>query len=446
MARIMLLMIFLAFSGAAGAASTAFINVNLIPMTSEPIVASQTVIVEDGMIVASGDVDELTVPESAKRVDGTGRYLMPGLAEMHAHVPDPGSEEFDRYMVLFVANGVTTIRGMLGQPSQLSLRQQILDDEIFGPRLITSGPSLNGNSVSSVADGKQQVIAQQAAGYDFLKIHPGLSLEEFTAIAETANELGIPFAGHVPSAVSLDTALSLGMASIEHLDGYMPALLPADSGRTGGNAGLFDILLAGQVVDERIMEVAVQTAKAGSWNVPTELLIEQLATDTVTIAELRNRPEMRYMPKKTVQEWLSITEKERNTDGLTPEIAARAVEVRRRLILALHESGAGLLLGSDAPQILNVPGFSVHRELELIVAAGLTPFDALQTGTTAVAEYLGTNTGAVAVGREADLILLDANPLLDITNSNNIHGVMLRGTWLSKSELLERLSAYRQED
>ena len=411
MVRIMLFMIFLAFSGTADAASTAFVNVNLIPMTSETIVARQTVIVEDGLIVAIGDVDELTVPENAKRVDGAGRYLMPGLAEMHAHVPDPGSEEFERYLVLFVANGVTTIRGMLGQPSQLSLRQQILDDEIFGPRLITSGPSLNGNSVSSVADGKQQVIAQQAAAYDFLKIHPGLSLEEFTAIAETANELGIPFAGHVPSAVSLETALSLGMASIEHLDGYMPALLPADSGRTGGNAGLFDILLAGQAVDERIMEVAVQTAEAGTWNVPTQLLIEQLITDTVTIAELKNRPEMRYMPKKTVQEWLSVTEKERNSDELTAEIAARAVEVRRKLILALHQSGAGLLLGSDAPQILNVPGFSIHRELELIVAAGLTPFEALQTGTTAVAEYLGTNTGTVTVGRDAGLVLLDANPL-----------------------------------
>jgi imidazolonepropionase-like amidohydrolase len=429
----MLLMIFLTFSAATSAASTAFVNVNLIPMTSEIVVAGQTVVVEDGIIVAIGGVNELTVPESAKSVDGSGRYLMPGLAEMHAHVPDPGSENFDRYMVLFVANGVTTIRGMLGQPSHLSLRQQILNDEIFGPRLITSGPSLNGNSVSSVADGKQQVIAQQAAGYDFLKIHPGLSLEEFTAIAETANELGIPFAGHVPSAVSLDKALSLGMASIEHLDGYMPALLPADSGRTGGNAGLF-------------MEVAAQTAKAGSWNVPTQSLIEHLATNTVTIAELRNRPEMHYMPRKTVQEWLSITEKERKVEGLTAEIAARAIEVRRKLILALHESGAGLLLGSDAPQILNVPGFSIHRELELIVAAGLTPFEALQTGTTAVAEYLGTNTGAIAVGREADLILLDTSPLVDITNSNNIHGVMLRGTWLSKSDLHERLSTYRLED
>ncbi|MDH3545891.1 MAG: amidohydrolase family protein, partial [Gammaproteobacteria bacterium] len=128
------------------------------------------------------------------------------------------------------------------------------------------------------------------------------------------------------------------------------------------------------------------------------------------------------------------------------DVGARAIEIRRKLIRALHEAGAGILLGSDAPQIFNVPGFSLHRELDLLVAAGLAPYDALVAGTRAAGEFLGTNAGIVAVGREADLLLLDANPLVDIGNSRRIHGVMLRGNWLSAAELDRRLAAYRTAD
>ena len=167
----------------ASAAPTAFLNVNVIAMAEDRVVEAQTIIVEDGVITVIGDVDGVPVPKGAVVVDGTDRYLMPGLVEMHAHVAEVGSPELGRDLALFVANGVTTVRGMLGRPSHLALRQQLLDGEEFGPRLITSGPSLNGNSVSSPADGVRKVQAQHAAGYDFIKIHPGLSASEFTAIA-----------------------------------------------------------------------------------------------------------------------------------------------------------------------------------------------------------------------------------------------------------------------
>jgi imidazolonepropionase-like amidohydrolase len=443
--RLFLLLITLSAGNTASAASTAFINVNVLPMTSETVVAGQTVVVDDGVIVAIGEVERTPVPEGAEVVDGTDRYLMPGLAEMHAHVPAAGSQNLDRVLTLFVANGITTIRGMLGQPSHLMLRQQLFDGDHFGPRLITSGPSMNGNSVSGAADGARKVRAQHAAGYDFIKIHPGLSADEYEAIAATSVELGMPFAGHVPVAVGVEKALAAGMATIDHLDGYIAALIPADTDRSGGYGGFFDVLLTDQATEDRITEIAARTATAGTWNVPTESLFEHRVSD-VSIAELSNRAEMRYMPKATVQQWIRAKERQLSERGFDPETAARAIEIRRKLILELHKAGARLLLGSDAPQVFNVPGFSVHHELGFLVAAGLTPFEALQTGTMAVAEFLDTNAGVIAVGRDADIVLLDANPFADINNSRRIHGVMLRGSWYSSTDLEKRLAAYRSQD
>jgi imidazolonepropionase-like amidohydrolase len=430
---------------AALAATTAFFNVNVVPMTDDTVIEAQTVIVEGGIITVIGDVDAVPVPEGAVVVDGTDRFLMPGLAEMHAHVPDIGADSLDRVLTLFAANGVTTIRGMLGRPSHLVMRQQLRDGQLFGPRLITSGPSLNGNSVNGPAHGAQLVRSQHAAGYDFVKIHPGLSASEFNAIAETANELGIPFAGHVPVSVGVAGVLDVGMATIDHLDGYMAALMPAEVDRSGGYGGFFDVLLADQVETAHIEGIVMQTLAAGTWNVPTQSLVEQLVND-VSVAELANRPDMRYMPKATVQQWVERKEAQLKERGFSPAIGARAIEVRRQIILALHEAGAGLLLGSDAPQIFNVPGFSIHHELGFLVDAGLTPFEALSTGTTAAAEFLGLNTGMVAPGKDADLVLLDANPLEDIANSRRIHGVMLRGEWHSHADLEQRLSVFLAAD
>lgn len=430
---------------AAAADTTAIINVNVIPMTSERVVRAQTVIVRDGVIETIGNVRAVPVPVDALVVDGTDRYLLPGLAEMHAHVPDAGSAELDRYFTLWVANGVTTVRGMLGQPSHLQLREDLLDGKVFGPRLVTSGPSLNGRSVNGSADGARQVREQHAAGYDFLKIHPGLDAAEFNAIAATANELGMPFAGHVPAAVGVEGALASGMASIDHLDGYMAALLPPNIDRSGGYGGFFDVLLADQANTKRIDDLARQTGRAGTWNVPTESLVEQLI-NTESTEQLRNRADMRYMPRTTVQRWSDARDRQLGERGFSPEVAARAIAIRRALILALHDNGARLLLGSDAPQIFNVPGFSVHYELGFLVAAGLTPYEALRTGTVHAAEFLGLETGTVLEGRKADLVLLDANPLDDIANTRRVHGTMLRGTWHSPRDLKRRLGEYRSTD
>jgi imidazolonepropionase-like amidohydrolase len=445
MKRLLMLLTVLFVAPALADTPVAFVNVNVVPMTSATVVPEQTVIVDGGKIAVIGDVDTTPIPDDATVIDGTDRFLMPGFAEMHAHVPEATSPSIDRYFNLYVANGVTTIRGMLGHPSHVGLRADLASGAVFGPRLVTSGPSLNGRSVSGAAEAREMIAQQHAAGYDFAKIHPGLTADEFDALADAANDIGLPFAGHVTVAAGLRRTFEKGQATIDHLDGYFVALLPPDSPGLGGFGGFFDVFLADEVDTGRIVEIARATAAAGVWNVPTEILVEQLVDET-SIADLRSRPEMRYMPDDTVAAWARAKEAQLADRNYDAAVAARGIELRRQLIVELHRAGAGLLLGSDSPQVFNVPGFSLHRELDALVAAGLSPYDALYTGTVAVAEFLGSSGGIVAAGRDADLVLLDADPLADIGNSRRIHGVMLRGTWYGASALEARIERFSRAD
>jgi imidazolonepropionase-like amidohydrolase len=422
---------------------TVFRSVNVIPMDTERVLAEQTVIVRDGEISAIGPAASTTVPEGATIVDGSGKYLIPGLTEMHAHIPTPqgGAEAVDRTLFLYVAGGVTTIRGMLGHPSHLELRERSARDEIVAPRIYTSGPSFSGGNASDPAAAAAMVRQQKEAGYDFLKLHPGLSRASFDAIAEAADDVDIEFAGHVSAAVGLGRALEAGYASIDHLDSYVEALAGHMDGFEGVSAGFFGFNLTDQADPARIDELARATREAGVWNVPTQSLMESLA-GTTPPEEMARWPEMRYMPPATVANWVERKRDFRSESGFSPERAERYLQIRRQMIRALHEAGAGLILGSDAPQWWNVPGFSALRELEYMVTAGLSPFEALQMGTVNAAEYFDAEEdwGTVRTGRSADLILLDANPLQDITNLWRKSGVMVRGRWLSADEIQRRLN------
>lgn len=427
------------------AADTAIVNVNVVPMTEDVVHASQTVVVSDGRITAIGDVNVTVIPDGATVVDGTDRYVMPGLAEMHAHVPAADSPDLERVLHLFVANGVTQVRGMLGEPGHLELREKIAAGDLTGPWLFTSGPSFNGRSVSSPEQAAAMVHEQHTAGYDFLKVHPGLTRAEFTAMAAAANDLGIRFAGHVPADVGVPLALELGISTIDHLDGYMAELIAARQDPTGGVGGFFGVSLAGIADPGRIPAIADATRESGTWNVPTQSLFVQVV-DRTPADDPANRPEMKYMPEATVGRWIDA-HREISAD-IDPEIASRAIELREMLILELQQRGAGLLLGSDAPQIFNVPGFSIHHELRYLVEAGLSPYEALRSGTVNAASWFGTESesGTVEVGKRADLVVLDDNPLADIRNSRRVHGVMLRGRWLGRPELDMLLRRYERAD
>ncbi|MCH9025934.1 MAG: amidohydrolase family protein [Proteobacteria bacterium] len=420
----------------------AFVNVNVLTMDSEVVLASQTVIIEEGRISKMGPADEIPLPPGTRKIRGDDLYLMPGLAEMHAHIPglaDP--DNLDRILFLNVAHGITVVRGMLGAADHLDLRRQLALGHRFGPRLYTSGPSLNGRSVNGPADAGSKVRQQQAAGFDFVKLHPGLNLREFRAIDRVADELGIPYAGHVGLLVGVPEALRLGQASIDHLDGYLQALVPEDTAYPDAANGLFGLGLAGLIDEARIEPLASATAKAGVWIVPTQTFLEHWVLPPAA-SEMSLWPEMAYVPAATLASWSKSKNAILNDPGYDRAAAEQFIALRRKLIKALHDQGAGLLLGSDAPQVFNVPGVAAHQELELLVAAGLTPYQALRTGTVNPARYFGAEDqfGRVRVGLSANLILLEANPFADISNTRKIRGVMLKGQWLDHEQISQGLA------
>jgi imidazolonepropionase-like amidohydrolase len=422
-------------------------NVTVIPMDSERVLRDHTVVIEGRRITAVGPAASTPAPAGATRVDGRGKFLLPGLAEMHAHFPGPqqlqqyGEAFADRLLYLNVACGVTTLRGMIGGPRDLRVREEVARGVRVGPQIFTAGPSVNGTSVPDVRAAWRAVTEQRAAGYDLIKIHPGVPRAAFDEVARAARAEGIPFAGHVPADVGLERSLLSGMRTVEHLDGYVEAL-QKDGVTLPAQVGFFGTAIADTVDEAKIAPLAAATRAAGAWNVPTQVLLDSIYGGA-TVEEVMARPEMKYVPAAMRQQWITGAGQLRGSD-FDPARARRFLELRRKLIRALRDAGAGLALGADAPQLFNVPGFASLRELESMVAAGLTPYQALETGTRNPAIVLGVpdSFGTVAVGRRADLLLLDADPLVDIRNVWKRAGVVLAGRWLPASEIEARLAEY----
>ncbi len=429
--------------------TVAFVHVNVLPMDRERVLEDQTVVVRGGRIVAVGPAAEAEVPAAATRIDGRGKYLVPGVAEMHGHYPQQvESQFFEDILFLYVANGVTMVRGMQGGPQHLPLRYAIERREVLGPRLWVSAPMLVGrgsSAVTSVQEAEKRVREAKAAGFDHLKVHEGLSAEVYDAIATTAAEVGISFSGHVSNHVGLFKALESGQETIDHLDNFLEAMV--EDQEAIANLGLFDLgRLAGQIDDSKIEQVVAATKAAGAGVVPTMALWEALFGSRSGAEWLQLRPETRYMPAAMVERWVSATDQRVEQFGQDPEAIANILALRRRVLKALHEAGVPVLLGTDSPQIFSVPGFSIHHEMQVMVELGMSPYDVLEAGTRRVAEFYGESWdfGTVAVGQRADLVLLESNPFDDIAHFADRAGVMVNGRWIDQREIEQRLAQIAQ--
>jgi len=412
-----------------------FTSVNVVPMDTEQVLENQMVLVKNGRVSAIGK--KLKYSKDALVIDAKGKYLIPGLAEMHAHVPpNDNLESHKEVLFLFASNGITTIRGMLGHPSHISLRSKINSGEILGPRFYTTGPSFNGLSVKTAERGAEMVREQKAAGYDFLKLHPGLTKETFAAVSSTANEIKIPFAGHVSFGVGVWRAIDAGYSSIDHLDGFVEAMVPGIESMVEQQTGLFGMFVADKADQSVIPKLMKELKNKNIWVVPTQSLADRWFDADYTGETFRQDPDSKYMNLQTVNQWVDSKKNLMANPQYDATKIENFIELRRKLIYECQQAGVGLLLGCDAPQVFNVPGFSTHNELKYLVDAGLTPYQALRTGTVNVATYLKlTDAGTIRPGAVADLVLVDGNPLANITNSKKVEGVMIRGKWLSKSEI-----------
>jgi imidazolonepropionase-like amidohydrolase len=410
----------------------AFTNVNVIPIDRERVLHDQTVIVRDGHIATIGPTARAAVPPDALIVNSRDKYLIPGLADMHTHVF--GEKEY----LLYVAKGVTTIRNMWGFPSDLEWRAKIAKGEKLGPTIYTAGSIIDGNppqlrgstAIDKPEEADRIVKAQKEAGYDFIKVYNRLKPDVYDAIVDAANKYGIRVVGHVPLAVGLEHAIARKQASIEHLMGY-PEVVKADGTPPPGDwSSRFD--------EKKMRAIAKSTRKAGAWNCPTLVVQIKLEMSPAEVEAFFSQPEFRYVPPQLRRMSPAPSKDDKPLD---PGTRRRGENNRSRMVKLLHDAGARLLLGTDTGNPYLIPGISAHEELKLLVAAGLSPYDALRAGTKDAAEFLNglEEFGTISVGKRADMILLDDNPLKRIENSALISGVMVRGRWLPQTDIRKML-------
>ncbi len=409
-------------------AQIVFDDVSILNIEHGSFDTHQRVVVKGDRIIAIGSRTAIAIPEGANIIDAAGKYLSPGFGEMHGHIPPitSGEQAIADTLFLYISNGVTTVRGMLGSEGQLELRRKANSGQIIAPTLYLAGPSFNGNSVTSPKQAQEKVLEQVNETWDLLKVHPGLTLPEYQAMAKTANEVGIEFGGHIPNEVGLLNALSVSQRTIDHLDGFIPfvegAHKPAD--------------------DTKLLEAAKLTRNARVGVVPTIALWKVLLRAD-NLERLMALPELKYVPKETREGWVNYYKRPQNIAflrGSTPEIRHQN---RLKLLKTLSDEGVEILFGTDAPQVFSVPGFSIHNEMATMREAGMSPQEILKSATLAVGNYFKEKDrfGQIRVGYRADMVLLNGNPFADIAYLKKPAGVMQRGNWLDRQTIDAELAA-----
>jgi ankyrin repeat protein len=436
-----------------------FTHVTVIDATGAPAKPDMTVVVRGGRIAALGKTASLDVPENAHVVDATGKFLIPGLWDMHIH-PWLGKN----YLALFTANGVTGVRVMEGEPVYHKWRQEISAGKLIGPRMVISSPIVDGPEsilpdptvVSNEGEGRQVVRKVKKQGADFVKVF-NIPRDAYFALADEAKRQGIPFAGHVPFFVSLAEASDAGQQSIEHC----PSILLACSSEGEEELGRrlketlverpFSLphvrarvkLIADITYSEKkAAELFARFVKNNTWVCPTLIVWHGLSFRDKE--DLANDPRLKYMPLSAKDSW----NPKNNVRVVWATGEGRAdfrklCEKHLAIVGAMGRAGVGLLAGTDTtPTAYCFPGFGLHDELALFVQAGLSPMQALQTATYNAAKCLGKldSMGTVERGKVADLVLLDANPLQDIRNTQRIAAVVVRGKIFQRAALQKMLA------
>ena len=421
-------------------ACSAFVDVTVIPMDREQLLPHETVLVRNRGIAQVGPARSINVPKGCDTIDGRNRYLIPGLTDTHAHLPLTGTADQLLVLQLFLANGITTAINMEGSREILSLRDRINHGAVLGPKLYTTGPFIQQPAFMTADQVMKEVISEKRAGYDFIKVHGELTKEAYDRLFETARAQNIRVVGHVPSNLGIEAALgrqSLIVHAEEFLYSYFQFHrdLPADPAE----------------IDRMVTEVSSKTARSGTWVSPTLSVFRQIISQAANIDAVLQRPQMRYLPRRlttgvavgaTDFDWYPPNNPyvKRWPPERIPYLRAQ-YSIMQRLVAGLRDAGVPLLAGTDPFVPCVIPGFSMKDELEQLYEAGLTPYQVLQTATVAPARFLDTNetTGTIAKGKVADLLLINANPLVDVDNIFRQEGVMLHGRWFAEDELQTRL-------
>jgi imidazolonepropionase-like amidohydrolase len=423
-------------------------DVTVVDATGAPAKPHQTIIVHDGKIEAiDSSGGGLGGNLAGTHVDGTGKFLIPGLWDMHVHMVFgdwfPRGKEVT--LPLFIANGITGVRDMGGELDVLQQwRKEISAGTLIGPRIVMSGPMLDGPQPrfpSSIAiktpeDGRRAVDDLKRRGADFIKLQSLIPREAVLAIAEEARKQGIPYVGHVPDAVRASEASNAGQKSFEHLIGIFEGSSPLEDEFIKGPKTEKQFLFTFD--PKRAEALFTLLAKNHTWQCPT--LVWERGGNLIDQTDVAHDPRAKYVPAywKDVT-WKRFTEQVEH-DFNTNDLATRKEFVEKELVVvnAMHRAGIPFLAGTDTPPGVYIfPGFSLHAELQRFVAAGFTPMEALQTATLNPAKFLGMEDrlGTVERGKVADLVLLDANPLDDIRNTQKIAAVIVNGRYLSRAEL-----------
>jgi Amidohydrolase family len=428
-------------------APLALTHVTIIDVTVGELRRDTTVVITGDRISAIGPSATTSVPTDAKVIDATGQFLIPGLWDMHVHwyVRDT--------FTLFTANGVTGVRQMFGNSDLLRWRDQIAKGSLLGPRMVVASPIIDGPepiwpnsiSVNNEEEGRQAVRRVKQWGADFVKVYALLPRDAYFGIADEAKQQGISFVGHAPYSVSPGEASDAGQKSIEHLTGILiecsdkekelrDKLVKADSPEARGRVQATALETYNE---KKAAELFARFVKNQTWQCPTLTLLRSGAY--LGDASFRRDERLKYIPRQLQQRWnLRIANRSEGDNAR----AKKALRKQLEIVSAMRKAGVPILAGTDTGNPFCFPGFSLHEELALLVVAGLTPVEALRSATLNPAKFFGLDKtlGTIEVGKIADLVLLGANPLEDIRNTQRIKAVVSNGRLFDRKALDELLA------